>query len=149
MHVSTRGRYALRMLLDIAKEQGACVSLGEIAERQQISRKYLEQIAQQLTQGGVLTALRGHQGGYRLAAAPSEYTVLRILELMEGSLAPVSCLDDSAAGGCERQAGCLTLPLWQGLDQTVRTYLGGITLQDVLDGRVGPLGLNTENGGAP
>lgn len=94
MKISTKGRYALRMMLDIAENgAGGYVTLKDIAARQCISKKYLEQIALQLTQAGLLGAVRGHQGGYRLLRAPGEYTVDQILRVTEGSLAPVACMD--------------------------------------------------------
>lgn len=134
MKISTKGRYALRMMLDIAQHQeDGFVTLKDIAQRQAISKKYLEQIALQLTQAGFLTAVRGHQGGYRLVRPPQEYTVLQILQVTEGSLAPVACLAQTP-NPCQRCGDCLTLPLWQGLDQLVQDYLGKIRLQDVLDG---------------
>ncbi len=133
MKISTKGRYALRMMLDIAVHQGeGYVALKEIAARQNISKKYLEQIALQLTQSGLLHAVRGHQGGYRLMRAPEEYTVDRILAVTEGSLAPVACLDQTA-NACERRLECPTLPIWQGLEHMIHDYLHGITLQDILD----------------
>lgn len=133
MKISTKGRYALRMMLDIAVHQGeGYVALKEIAARQNISKKYLEQIALQLTQSGLLHAVRGHQGGYRLMRAPEEYTVDRILAVTEGSLAPVACLDQTP-NACERCLECPTLPIWQGLERVIHEYLHGITLQDILD----------------
>ena len=132
MKISTKGRYALRMMLDIAAHQGdGYVTLRDIAERQAVSKKYLEQIALQLTQAGMLRAMRGHLGGYRLAKAPSEYTVLSLLEVMEGSLAPVTCLEQSP-NACERCGDCPTLPVWQGLYDVICTYLSGITLETLL-----------------
>lgn len=134
MKISTKGRYALRMMLDIVQHQGdGFVTLKDTAQRQVISKKYLEQIALQLTQAGFLTAVRGHQGGYRLVRSPQEYTVLQILQVTEGSLAPVACLAQTP-NPCQRCGECLTLPLWQGLDRLVQGYLSRITLQDVLDG---------------
>ena len=133
MKISTKGRYALRMMLDIAaNEKAGYVTLRDIAERQDISKKYLEQIALQLTQNGVLRAVRGHQGGYKLVRAPGEYTVGEILRVMEGSLAPVACLEQSP-NLCERCGICPTLPIWEGLEKRVNEYLDGITLQDVMD----------------
>lgn len=133
MKISTKGRYALRMMLDIAaNEKAGYVTLRDIAERQDISKKYLEQIALQLTQNGVLRAVRGHQGGYKLVRAPGEYTVGEILRVMEGSLAPVACLEQ-APNLCERCGICPTLPIWEGLEKRVNEYLDGITLQDVMD----------------
>lgn len=133
MKISTKGRYALRMLLDMVQhqEQGA-VALKEIAERQNISKKYLEQIALALSQAGVMHGSRGHQGGYRLVGKPGDYTVCQILEIMEGSLHPVACLDH-APNACERCNGCETLFIWEGLDEVIREYLSRMTLQDVLD----------------
>ncbi len=132
MKISTKGRYALRMMLDIAAHQDdGYVTLRDIAERQAVSKKYLEQIALQLTQAGILRAMRGQMGGYRLAKAPSEYTVLSLLEVMEGSLAPVTCLEQSP-NACERCGDCPTLPVWQGLHDVICTYLSGITLETLL-----------------
>ena len=137
MKISTKGRYALRMLLDMAQhQQEGYVTLKDIAQRQGISKKYLEQIALVLGQAGILHGVRGHQGGYRLVGTPADYTVLEILRAMEGSLAPVACLDQGD-NLCDRRHECLTLPLWEGLDAVIRGYLGSITLQDVLEGRVG------------
>ena len=133
MKISTKGRYALRMMLDMARNQGTGpVSLKDIAERQNVSKKYLEQIALILSQVGVLKGTRGHQGGYRLIKDPAECTVYEVLEAVEGSMHPVACLDQSP-NTCERCNGCETLYIWEGLDAVVRDYLSGITLQDVLD----------------
>lgn len=133
MKISTKGRYALRMLLDTAENQkGGYVALKDIAQRQNISKKYLEQIALQLSQAGVLRAVRGHQGGYMLVKSPAEYTVGDVLRITEGSLAPVACLDQQP-NLCERCGICMTLPVWQGLDRVIADYVDGITLQDILD----------------
>lgn len=133
MKISTKGRYALRMLLDTAEnQQGGYVALKDIAQRQNISKKYLEQIALQLSQAGVLRAVRGHQGGYMLVKPPAEYTVGDVLRITEGSLAPVACLDQQP-NLCERCGICMTLPVWQGLDRVIADYVDGITLQDILD----------------
>lgn len=133
MKISTKGRYALRMLLDTAEnQQGGYVALKDIAQRQNISKKYLEQIALQLSQAGVLRAVRGHQGGYMLVKPPAEYTVGDVLRITEGSLAPVACLDQQP-NLCERCEICMTLPVWQGLDRVIADYVDGITLQDILD----------------
>ena len=133
MKISTKGRYALRMMLDMARNQAkGPVSLKDIAERQNVSKKYLEQIALVLSQVGVLKGTRGHQGGYRMIKSPSECTVYEILEAVEGSMHPVACLDQSP-NACERCAGCDTLFIWEGLDTVVRDYLCSMTLQDVLD----------------
>lgn len=133
MKISTKGRYALRMLLDMLQHQeNGAVALKEVAERQNISKKYLEQIALVLSQKGILHGARGHQGGYRLVGKASDYTICNILETMEGSLHPVSCLDH-APNDCDRCNGCETLFIWEGLDQVIRQYLSSMTLQDVLD----------------
>ena len=133
MKISTKGRYALRMMLDMAQhqERGA-VALKDVAARQNISKKYLEQIALVLGQAGILHGARGHQGGYRLVGEPKDYTVCEILEKMEGSLHPGACLDQ-APNVCERCNGCETLFIWEELDRRIRDYLMSMTLQDVLD----------------
>ena len=131
--ISTRGRYALRMMLDLAQNQGdGYVALRDIAARQEISKKYLEQIIPLLNRAGMLQTTRGVQGGYRLTRRPEEYTVLDLLEVTETGLSAVACLEKDAAK-CPRSADCMTLPVWQGLDKIIQDYLGGITLQDVLD----------------
>ena len=133
MKISTKGRYALRMMLDMAKHQkNGPVALKDIAERQNVSKKYLEQIALILSQEGILHGTRGHQGGYRMVVKPSECTVYRILSIVEGSMHPVACLDHSP-NDCERCNGCETLFIWEGLDKVIRQYLESMTLQDVLD----------------
>lgn len=133
MMISTRGRYALRMMLDLAEHQGeGFVSLKEIAERQDVSKKYLEQIIPLLNQNGMLQTFRGNQGGYRLARPAGEYKLSEILRVTEGSLAPVACLE-GRENTCQRRSVCATLPIWQGLDRVISEYLDGITLQDVLN----------------
>ncbi|MBQ8640961.1 MAG: Rrf2 family transcriptional regulator [Clostridia bacterium] len=133
MKISTKGRYALRMLLDLAEHQeDGYIALKEIAERQNVSKKYLEQIVPILGKTDFLRTNRGFQGGYRLARTPDKYTVGEILRLTEGSLAPVSCLEHDPIE-CERSGECATLPVWQGLFRVINEYLDGITLQDILD----------------
>ena len=133
MKISTKGRYALRMMLDMARHQHlGAVALKDIAARQEISKKYLEQIALVLSQAGVLHGSRGHQGGYRMLGTPADYTVHQILRLMEGSLAPVACLDHKP-NTCPRQDCCQTLFIWEELDRRIEEYLSSITLQDILD----------------
>ena len=133
MMISTRGRYALRMMLDLADYQGAgFVSLKDIARRQDISKKYLEQIIPVLNSAQFLQTTRGYQGGYRLTREPKEYTLGEILRVTEGGLAPVACLEGSE-NLCARRGICATLPVWEGLNKVVSEYLDGITLQDVLD----------------
>ena len=132
MLISTRGRYALRVLIDVAEHQGSgYLPLKEVAERQEISEKYLESIVKELVRAGVLTGLRGKGGGYRLGKAPDAIPVREVLELMEGSLAPVACLETGSAP-CARMAGCRTLPMWQGLYGVIREYLDRYTLADLL-----------------
>lgn len=133
MKISTKGRYALRMLIDLAQHQNdGYIALKDIAARQNISKKYLEQIVPILNKSDILNTNRGYQGGYRLAKAPEKYTVGNILRLTEGSLAPVACLDYNPVG-CERSDECPTLPIWKGLNKVICDYLDGITLQDIID----------------
>ena len=133
MMISTKGRYALRMLLDLAAhENGGFIALKDIAQRQGISKKYLEQIVPIVNKSGILQTHRGFQGGYKLAQSPDKYTVGMILRLTEGSLSPVPCLDQTP-NQCDRSEDCLTLPIWQGLNKVINEYLDSITLQDVLD----------------
>lgn len=133
MKISTKGRYALRMLIDLAQHQNdGFIALKDIAARQGISKKYLEQIIPVLNKSDVLNANRGYQGGYKLAKSPDKYTLGDILRLTEGSLAPVACLDYDPVG-CERAADCITLPVWKGLYKAITDYVDSITLQDILD----------------
>lgn len=133
MKISTKGRYALRMMIDLAKNQGdGFVSLKDIAYRQGVSKKYLEQIVAILNKPDILQTNRGYQGGYRLAKAPSEYTVGDVLRITEGGIAPVSCLEQNPIQ-CERADQCDTLPVWKGLYNVINEYLDGITLQDIVD----------------
>ncbi|MBE5810628.1 MAG: Rrf2 family transcriptional regulator [Clostridiales bacterium] len=133
MKISTKGRYALRMMIDMAQHQkNGPVALKDISERQNVSKKYLEQIALVLSRDGVMQGTRGHQGGYCLIVDPRDCTVYDILQSVEGSMHPVACLDH-APNDCERCNGCETLYIWQGLDEVIQNYLRSITLQDVLD----------------
>ena len=133
MKISTKGRYALRMMLDLAEHQGnGYIALKDIAARQNVSKKYLEQIVPILNKADILNTNRGYQGGYRLARTPDQYTVGDILRITEGSISPVACLDKNPVE-CERAAECATLPVWQGLYKVIADYLDGITLQDILD----------------
>ena len=133
--ISTRGRYALRMMLDLAQNQGdGYVALRDIAARQEISKKYLEQIIPLLNRVGLLQTTRGVQGGYRLTRRPEEYTVLDILEVTETGLSAVACLEKDAAK-CPRSADCMTLPVWQGYYELTRDYFSAISLADIADGR--------------
>ena len=133
MKISTKGRYALRMLVDLAEHQGdGFVALKDIAKRQEISKKYLEQIVAILNRPDLLRTNRGYQGGYRLVKSPSEYTVGDILRITEGGLEPVACLDGDGML-CSRAEICETLPVWQGLSRVISEYLDSITLQDIID----------------
>ena len=129
--VSTKGRYALRVMIDLAEHQAErYVPLKEVAARQDISEKYLENILKVLVQNGFLEGLRGKGGGYRLTRSPDQYTVAEILLLTEGSLAPVSCLTPGAPA-CERMANCRTYTMWKGLNDLIADYFGKITLADL------------------
>ncbi len=133
MKISTKGRYALRMLIDLAEHKNCgYIALKDIAERQNISKKYLEQIIPILNKSNILRTVRGSQGGYMLSKSPDKYTVGEILRLTEGNLAPVDCLAQGQVE-CERCAECPTLPIWQGLNRVINEYLDSITLQDILD----------------
>ena len=134
MKISTRGRYSLRMLLDLAehKDKGP-IPLKDIAERQGISKKYLEQIVTLLNNADILRTSRGPQGGYMLDKKPDQLTVGQILRVTEGGgMAPVSCLEDKP-NRCERSSYCMALPVWKGLQQVIDEYLDVITLQMILD----------------
>ncbi|MBR1856094.1 MAG: Rrf2 family transcriptional regulator [Oribacterium sp.] len=129
--ISTRGRYALRVMLDIALTQGeGYVPMKDVAERQGLSLKYLEQILPPLTKNGLITGLQG-KGGYRLTRKPEEYRIIEILELTEKELEPVSCLAKGAAE-CDRRSTCKTIGFWEGLNQVIRDYLGSKTLKDLM-----------------
>ena len=132
MLISTKGRYALRVMIDLAEHQSEdFIPLKVIAERQEISEKYLESIIKLLVKAKLLNGLRGKGGGYQLTRAPEQYTVGSILRLTEESLAPVACLEDGAAS-CPRMASCRTLPLWQGLNKVISDYLDNVTLADLV-----------------
>lgn len=131
MLVSTKGRYALRVMIDLADHNtGEYITLKDIAERQGISEKYLESIIVVLSKAGLLDGLRGKGGGYRLNRAPAEYTIGEILCLVENTMAPVSCLECGSAG-CDRATECRTLPVWQNLQQRIDEYLNSVTLADL------------------
>lgn len=130
MLVSTKGRYALRVMVDLAEHQvNVRTPLKEIAERQGISEKYLENILATLVRNGVLSGMRGKGGGYCLTKSPDQFTVGQILRLTEGSLAPVACLDGRK--GCERASECPTIGMWDKLDTMISEYLDGITIADL------------------
>lgn len=132
MKISTKGRYALRMLIDIAaRDDGGFISLKDISERQNISKKYLEQIVPLLTRKGLLRTNRGNKGGYSLAKSPDEVTVGDVLRATEGSLAPVSCLE-LEVNDCPRVGECSTLYVWEGFYKTITEYFDSITLSDII-----------------
>ena len=132
MLISTKGRYALRVMIDLAEHQSEdFIPLKVIAERQEISEKYLESIIKLLVKARMVNGMRGKGGGYRLTKAPHQYTVGSILRLTEESLAPVACLEPGAAS-CPRMASCRTLPLWQGLNKVINDYLDNATLADLV-----------------
>ena len=135
MMISTKGRYALRVMLGLADCGDVFLSLKDVAEEQQISMKYLEAIVAKLNKSGLVLSHRGKEGGYRLARPAAEISVADILRSAEGSLVPVSC---SGLEGetCSRADQCLTLPLWRALDRRIETYLTTVSLEDVLQGRV-------------
>ena len=140
MKISTKGRYALRLMMDIAvHSNGELVALKDVARRQEISVKYLEQIVGLLSKAGFLRSSRGPQGGYRLSRRPEEYTLGDVLRATEATLASVACLE-AGAESCPRQGDCLTYPVWVGLDKVVNDYLDSITLQDILDRRQNAVG---------
>lgn len=132
MLISTKGRYALRVMLELAQyPKGEYIPLMAIAERQEISEKYLESIISSLSKAGFVDGLRGKGGGYRLNRAPKEYTVGSILRIVEGSIAPVSCLVDDNTKKCGRSECCKTLPVWENLGKIIDEYLDSVTLADM------------------
>ena len=135
MRISTKGRYALRLMLDLAVySSGEPIRLKDVARRQNISEKYLEQIISVLNKAGYVRSVRGPQGGYVLQRAPKEYTVGMVLRLTEGSLAPVECVEENAPG-CDMEDDCVTRVLWQKLNDAVNSVVDNITLEDLLEWR--------------
>jgi len=133
LKISTKGRYALRMLLDLAQHKDdGFIPLKLISQRQGISKQYLEQIVSLLNTSNILRANRGKQGGYMLAKEPDNCSAGQILRITEGGLASVACLEDEV-NQCPKADSCKTLPLWQGLNKVILDYLDGITLQDLLN----------------
>ena len=133
MKISTKGRYALRLMLDLAlHDSDAPIRIKDIAARQDISDKYLEQIISSLNKAGYVKSIRGPQGGYKLTKDPSFYTVGMILRLTEGSLAPVACLEDEE-NTCTRQDDCATLELWQQLDEAIKSVVDTVTLAKLVE----------------
>lgn len=132
MMISTKGRYALRVMVDLAEHQtGGFLPLKEVAQRQEISEKYLESIIKVLVRNGLLEGVRGKGGGYRLTRAPEQYTVGSILRLMEGNLAPVACLEEDSPP-CSMASRCRTLEIWKRLYEIVNEYFDGITVADLM-----------------
>ena len=130
--ISTKGRYALRVMIDLAEHNdGSYIPLKDIAERQEISKKYLEIIVKDMVSGGLIVGVSGKGGGYKLRRDVMDYTVGEIVELMEGTLAPVACLQHGAEG-CPREAGCQTLPLWREFYELTRNFLYGKKLTDLV-----------------
>lgn len=135
MKISTRGRYALRFMIDLAQQDSTTyTALKDISERQEISIKYLEQITSLLSKFGLLQSVRGPQGGYRLAKPASEYTIGEILRITEGDLAPISCLATSE-NTCPRKTSCHTIDLWEGLNNVINNYLDSKTLEDLVNSK--------------
>ena len=133
MKISTKGRYAVRIMLDLAlNNTGECIKVKDIAARQGISEKYMEQIISALNLAGYVKSTRGAQGGYRLAKPPEEYTVGMILRVTEGSLAPVACLEEGA-DACDRIDTCETLEVWKDLAKAINTVVDGVTIADLAD----------------
>lgn len=132
MIVSTRGRYALRVLIDMAEHNNDDrIPLKEIAERQEISQKYIEAIMSLLSKNGIVNGVHGKGGGYKLVKKPSEYKVGEILEITEGTLAPVACLEKNAET-CPREPNCRTLPMWSKLDNLIKNFFNSITIADLM-----------------
>ena len=136
MLISSKGRYALRVMLDLAENsKGQYIPLKDITVRQNISQKYLESIMVMLSKKGFVEAMHGKGGGYRLSKKPADYKIGDILRLTEGTLSPVMCLEENAKP-CDRMATCQTLPLWTGLNKVISEYLDNISLEDILNGNV-------------
>ncbi|MCR5126290.1 MAG: Rrf2 family transcriptional regulator [Treponema sp.] len=132
MKISTRGRYALRFMIDLAQNSHGSeyTALKDVSQRQNISIKYLEQITSLLSKFGLLTSVRGPQGGYKLSKPASAYKVSEILKITEGSLSPVACLE-TENNTCEKKDTCQTLALWEGLKKVINSYLDNVTLEDL------------------
>lgn len=132
MKISTKGRYALRLMIDLAKNyEGNYITLKEVSKRQEISIKYLEQITTQLCKADYLTSVRGPKGGYKLSKEPKNYTAGDILRVTEGSLAPIACLENEK-NSCQRCGFCSTLEFWKGLYKVIEDYVDSVTLEDLI-----------------
>ena len=135
MNITSKGRYALRVMMDLAQHMDdGFVSLKVAAERQNISLKYLEMIVSHLKRDNLVESTRGKEGGYRLAKKPEEYTIHEILRCIEDNLAPVACIQDGSVQ-CDRAGECLTIPMWKELDDITNSYLASVSLQDLIDGK--------------
>ena len=133
MKISTKGRYALRIMIDLARhDEGSYIRLKDIAERQNITLKYMEQIMPLLTKAGYVRSYRGNNGGYMLARKPEEYTVGDILRTTEGSMAPIACIEDQP-NRCPRCEECTTLPFWEGLWKVINEYTDRYKLADLME----------------
>ena len=133
MKISTKGRYALRIMIDLARhDEGSYIRLKDIAERQNITLKYMEHIMPLLTKAGYVRSYRGNNGGYMLARKPEEYTVGDILRTTEGSMAPIACIEDRP-NRCPRCEECTTLPFWEGLWKVINEYTDRYTLADLME----------------
>lgn len=136
MKISTKGRYALRLIIELAeRKEDGYISLKNIAVNQNISKKYLEQIIPVLSSSKIVVTNRGAQGGYKLAKSPDKITIGDILRLTEGSLSPVSCVDEDPVT-CPRSESCPTFSVWQGLSKVINEYLDSVTIQDIVDREV-------------
>jgi len=132
MMISSRGRYCLRVMTDLAEHQGdGYIPMKDVAARQEISLKYLEKILPVLVKNGIVEGLQGKTGGYRLSRKPEAYTLGEVLRLTEGTLAPVACLDCGTAP-CDRAERCKTLPVWTELDRIINSYLDSVTIADLM-----------------
>lgn len=132
MKISTKGRYALRIMVDLAQHQtGEFIPLKDVSERQEISEKYSEMIVGLLNKAGFVLSSRGKGGGYRLSKTPEKFTVAAVLKVVEGSLAPVACLD-LPENLCPRAGQCVTLPMWRELERRIEDYLGSVTIADLV-----------------
>ena len=134
MRISTKGRYALNIMIDLAKNsnEDKYISLTEISKRLEISNKYLEQIIAALNKAKLVISTRGNNGGYRLAKSPNEYKVGDILRATEGNLSPIDCLSNGSVNNCPKKNRCATLSFWQGLDKAIEEYVDSKTLADLI-----------------
>lgn len=143
MFISTKGRYALKIVIDLAQHlDEGYVPLKEVSERQDLPVKYLEAIVPPLCRGGILRSQRGTGGGYCLARDPADISVGEIVVLTEGKLSPVSCLE-CGENTCEKAPDCMTLPMWETLDSMIADYLGSVSIDDIISGKINKKKVNT------